>query len=119
MKKITSYILLFIYANGLLAPVSPIVNDALAHMFWRAQHMATVHCVNGQFHVHYEIYRESTNSNKDKSNTIKSDEAFSIHIKPQSNVTEFTFWSKSFDLKDKTNSDNPFIRINAPPPKAA
>jgi hypothetical protein len=119
MKKITSYILLFIYANGLLAPVSPIVNDALAHIFWRAEHMATIHCVNGQFHVHYELYKESTNGNKDKSSSVKSDEAFPIHLMSQSAFTEFTFWSNTLKLKDKTASDNPFIRINAPPPKAA
>jgi len=80
--------------------------------------MATVHCVNGQFHVHYELYKEGTN-NKDKSNSVKSNEVLSIHILPNSSVTEFTFWSNNINLRDKTNSDNPFIRINAPPPKAS
>jgi|SRR6185312_8520098 len=118
MKKITSYILLLIYANGLLAPVSPIVNDALAHMFWRAQHMATVHCVNGQYHVHYDLYKAGTNDNK-KNNSSKNDEVFSLHIQPADNVTDFVFWNKTFTLKDKDNIDSPFIRISIPPPKAA
>ena len=51
MKKITSYLLLFIYVNGLLFQVSPIINDILAHTFWRMNHLATVHCVNGKYHV--------------------------------------------------------------------
>jgi len=118
MKKITSYLLLLIYANGLFASVTPLVNDAFAHMFWRAEHMATVHCVNGQYHVHYELYKAGNTDSK-KNNAAKSDEVFSLHIQPAGNSTNFVFWSKPFTLKDTEGIDSPFIRINIPPPKQA
>jgi hypothetical protein len=117
MKKITSKILLYIYAIGLLAPVSPIITDVLAHTFWRAQHMATVHCVNGKYHVHYELYKaNSTNSGKGNS-TVKADETISIHLQPGNDCIPFTFTQESIIIDNGQRINDPFIKINSQPPE--
>ncbi|MBS1665233.1 MAG: hypothetical protein JST68_29580 [Bacteroidetes bacterium] len=54
MKNIITKLLLFLYVSLLLRPFSPFLADALAHTFWYARHMATVHYEHGKFHVHYE-----------------------------------------------------------------
>ncbi|MBK8520180.1 MAG: hypothetical protein IPL54_04630 [Chitinophagaceae bacterium] len=55
MKKTALYFLLFSYAMVILKPVTPYVSDAVAHIFYYSQHMATVHYENGKMHVHREI----------------------------------------------------------------
>lgn len=55
MKKAALYFLLFSYAMVILKPVAPYVSDAVAHIFYYSQHMATVHYENGKMHVHKEI----------------------------------------------------------------
>ena len=64
MKKAALYILLFAYSTVMLKPVSPYISDAVAHIFYYTQHMATVHYENGKFHVHKEI---ADNAKKDES----------------------------------------------------
>jgi hypothetical protein len=119
MKKITSKILLYIYTIGLLAPVSPIITDVLAHTFWRAQHMATVHCVNGKYHVHYELYKSnSSNSSKGNSST-KADETISIHIQPENTCIEFILNQEPIIIDEGQRITNPFIKINSRPPESA
>ncbi len=36
-------------------PLLPYVSDGIAHVFFYAQHMATVHYENGKLHVHKEV----------------------------------------------------------------
>ena len=55
MKKAALYFLLFSYAMVILKPVAPYVSDAVNHIFYYSQHMATVHYENGKMHVHKEI----------------------------------------------------------------
>ena len=118
MKKITSKILLYIYAIGLLAPVSPILTDVLAHTFWRAQHMATVHCENGKYHVHYELYNAGKKDSKGNS-SAKSDETISIHILSNQKDLQFSFKNEEVHTWVGFWLENPFIKIGAPPPKVA
>ena len=49
MRKTVTSILLIAYTSLLLRPWLPFVMDFLAHTFWYAQHMATVHYENGRF----------------------------------------------------------------------
>ena len=50
----------------MLKPVLPYVSDKIAHVFWYAQHMATVHYLDGKFHVHKEMMEEAKKNNNDK-----------------------------------------------------
>jgi len=55
MKQIALYIILFSYSMVMLKPVAPYIQDAVAHVFYYTQHMATVHYENGKMHVHKEV----------------------------------------------------------------
>ena len=77
MKKTALYILLFAYSTAMLKPVTPYISDAVAHIFYKARHMATVHYEDGKFHVHKEVVKnekenesakEKPSSKKDNSN---------------------------------------------------
>jgi len=82
--------------------------------------MATVHCENGKFHVHYELYKAS-NQNKDgkKNPSDKGDEVLSLHIQGKGDGLDFIFWSKTVRIIDNSNFDSPYIRLSIPPPKVA
>jgi len=118
MKKIIACILLFIYANGLFAQVSPIIGDVLAHTFWRAQHMATVHCVNGKYHVHYQLYKAGKSDGKGN-NQVKSDETISLHIQPAGKTVQFSFSKEVVHICEGLWFENPFVKISSPPPRCA
>lgn len=55
MKKLILYIVLLSYTVVMLKPVLPYVSDFIGHVFFYAQHMATVHVENGKMHIHKEI----------------------------------------------------------------
>ena len=120
MKKITTVILLVCYAMALIKPITPVIGDILAHTFWRAQHMATVHFENGKYHVHYALQAaaKEDNGNK-KSSSVKVDETLDIHLvvnnqivlANNSNMRTIT----SYDLGHYSSA---FPNRDAPPPKA-
>ncbi len=58
---------LFSYILLVLNPVMPVVADKIAHTFWEKYHLLTVHEINGKFHVHMEMAKAATQSEKDKS----------------------------------------------------
>lgn len=63
MKKVLLYLLLFVYSVNLVKPVFPYVKDSVAHIFWYAQHAATVHFENGKYHMHAEAVKETQKTN--------------------------------------------------------
>lgn len=62
-------------------PVLPIVQDAVAHVLWKAEHLATVHHHHGDHHAEHEI---ATAAHEEEGNqfpsTSKPAEPVSIHI---------------------------------------
>ena len=40
----------------MLKPAIPYVSDAVSHVLWYNEHMATVHLENGKYHVHKESF---------------------------------------------------------------
>ena len=122
MKRLSIYLLLFVYAAAQLKPLTAVVNDVLAHTFWKVQHMATVHYENGHYHLHNEL---KTISEEDKSSTQekapsseKSDETNSNQIVHELNFnfeTAITYVSPIIDPKQ--NIVCGFRTINSPPPK--
>ncbi|MBC7827162.1 MAG: hypothetical protein H7122_05415 [Chitinophagaceae bacterium] len=102
-------------------PVLPIVKDALAHAFWKVEHLSTVHHHAGNLHVHTEINELAEDSDKDKNaQTFKTTDSVSIHILAKNNF-EFAYQfvnAKSYFFK-LCSLQNPFLAINCPPPKLA
>lgn len=63
-----------------LKPVMPLIVDGLAHAFWRSVHIAIVHKVNGEEHVHYEL-RKAADSEKgtaQKHSRFAEDDAYNL-----------------------------------------
>lgn len=120
MKKAALYFLLFSYAMVILKPVTPYVSDAVAHIFYYSQHMATVHYENGKMHVHREIVnnakedqpvREIPASKKENSTTDHTSlqQKLSIQVLPV-NI--------SYHIPFTTSLLNNYLAAEYPPPRA-
>lgn len=122
MKKGLLYIFLFFYVAVQLLPLTAIVEDVLAHTFFKMQHMATIHYENGKYHLHTElntIAAEEGNLTKDKIVTSE---------KYNENLTNQFSLQLNFDLSTKThrlsafihpngNISSGFLSITSPPPQ--
>ena len=105
-----------------LKPLTAVISDALAHTFWKVQHMATVHFENGHYHLHNELKKiseEDKNSSTDKvPATEKSNETSSNQIVHELN---FDFEITSILIPEiaqpNQNTISGFTQINSPPPK--
>ena len=62
-------------------PVLPIVQDTIAHILWKADHLATVHEHHGEYHTHQEM---ATAAQEEENNPYpsasKPAEPVSVHI---------------------------------------
>lgn len=124
MKKAGLYILLLSYVIVQLRPLTVLVEDVIAHTFFKMQHMATVHYENGHYHLHQElktINEQDNDSNKashKSSSSQKTDKSISDQL-----VTElsFDFYSNSILIPEFNTSVLDvalgFTKINSPPPK--
>lgn len=124
VKRLSIYLILFVYAAAQLKPLTAVINDALAHTFWKVQHMATVHFENGHYHLHNEIKKiteEDKSSTQEKTpSNEKSNESNSNQIVHDIN---FDFEITSILIPETVTPDQDvisgFIKINSPPPKTA
>ena len=81
MNKVLLYLLLYTYAASMLKPGVPYIADAIAHTFYYAEHVKTVHVENGKLHVHYELKKLNTkSSDKDSEDAIKKISLVNEHI---------------------------------------
>ena len=81
MKSNTAYYLLILYTLALCKPLLPLVQDELAHIFWKAEHISTVHHHHGDHHAEEEI-AEAAHEEKNNTNpaTSKTSQPVSIHL---------------------------------------
>ena len=81
MRKVLLYLLLFSYITIICKPVLPALSDAVAHIFWYSEHMATVHYEHGKYHVHYEYQQAVKNEYPGKDTSLpKSSDIVSEHL---------------------------------------
>lgn len=67
-------------------PVLPLMWDGMAHLFWKAEHIATVHNHHGDQHVEEETAQAAHEEESDKyPSTTKTSEPVSVHIVAQNN----------------------------------
>lgn len=76
MKKLIIYTLLLFYTAVQLKPLTAVVQDVIAHTFFKMQHLGTVHFENGHYHLHKELQtinddEKSTNKTSQKSSSEK------------------------------------------------
>jgi hypothetical protein len=78
-----------IYAFALIRPIMPIVNDVIAHTFFKVEHLATVHFENGKYHVHMDL--QKADERNDARNTPLAPafiDTLDSHLKSES-ITSF------------------------------
>jgi hypothetical protein len=80
MKKQVATLLLVCYAAFLLRPLLPVLEDVMAHMLWKNEHIATVHYENGKYHVHLEISDAEEKSANTSKSLIKQIEPLTFHL---------------------------------------
>jgi hypothetical protein len=81
LKTIAAYYFLLLYTLALCKPIFPLVQDELAHIFWKAEHLATVHHHHGDHHAEEEIAEAEHEENADKlPATAKTSEPVSVHM---------------------------------------
>jgi hypothetical protein len=111
------------YVTSFLNPVIPVFKDLAAHLFWKAEHMASVHFENGTYHVHAEL-AEAAQKEESKSPTTtpsnnKSVEMLADHILTDScmlNPVEFDVPTYFISLSGKISSA--YLSRFGPPPEA-
>ncbi len=123
MKKVLIYILLIFYVIVQLKPLTVIVQDVLAHTFFKMQHMATIHKENGQYHLHLQLKDISEKENSSSSEKTPSSQKFNENISAHV-IQEFNFQITNQDLfshnptGSKIALTGAFLKINSPPPEA-
>ncbi|MCW3084508.1 MAG: hypothetical protein JWP12_1874 [Bacteroidetes bacterium] len=120
IKKVIVYTFLCIYSFALLKPVMPIVDDVIAHTFYKMQHLATVHFENGKYHVHTELANDA-NQQKGDTKGLPSGvyETLANHI-TSSGVFEFNTYSTVQSTNILYKAQHPvavFIKDPTPPPE--
>jgi hypothetical protein len=118
-RKITLYTLICIYSFALIRPAMPLVNDAVAHIFFKMEHLATVHFENGKYHIHAELQKASENTNSKNNTTSSIFETLASHLKNESarfiiyrtRISEITFPYINIPVDIS-------LKFPTPPPKA-
>jgi hypothetical protein len=120
MKKLLLHIILFSYAIVMFKPTFPYIKDAVNHLVFYKQHMATVHYENGKYHVHAEVAKNAKedNSNKNipssKKENTSTDHIVIIH-KAVAFITVFASHKYSLPASNDLLAGN--IQYNYPPPR--
>jgi hypothetical protein len=117
MKQQVATLLLVCYAALLMRPVGPVLTDTVAHIFWKSEHMATVHFENGKYHVHVEISVEEKSSNTSKS-LVKQTEPLTLHLTTYTGLFGLAL-NHSVRLVDSARCNSPrdgHFFIATPPP---
>lgn len=100
-----------------------VVEDVLAHTFWKAQHMATVHFENGHYHIHTELADISKKENKASQEKSSSSEKSNENVKQNIHELNFTFQTTGIKITNTLyqtqNILSGYKLINFPPPKNA
>ena len=117
-RRIMIYTLVCIYSFALIRPITPIVNDAIAHVFFKMEHLATVHFENGKYHVHSELQKAAENTDS-KGSTVSIFETLADHLKNdnlsfiiyRNVISSVTFLSINFPV-------DIHIQFPTPPPQA-
>lgn len=86
MRKVIVYHLVIIYALAVIRPILPVINDALAHLFFEHHHLETVHHSHGHQHVQSEMKIISLDiQNFNDSDKIKVLDTLDTHFKADEN----------------------------------
>ncbi len=117
MKSTTAYYLILLYAVAVCKPFLPLVNDFLAHHFWNAAHIETVHHSHGASHVHNELKAAAKEEDKKATGNLVS-EPVAVHVAALNNYN-FTCVAHAAQQSSAISCAIPhaFLEKHTPPPK--
>ena len=120
MKKLILHIVLLSYTVIILKPVLPYVSDFAGHVFFYAQHMATVHVENGKLHIHQEIVNNAKKSASQKEAPSSKKENTTVdHISPlKKETTAVTGLNSTVQIPQSTALQFNYLSGEYPPPRA-
>ena len=99
----------------------PVINDVVAHIFFKMQHMATVHYENGKHHLHVELLSGLDEQEKEPVRNTPTSiyETLANHIRNKTEVclVDQALPSLTIPYKVKPLFDVA-IKKPTPPPKA-
>jgi len=119
LKTDLAYYLIIVYILAVGKPIFPLIQDNFAHIFWNAEHIATVHHHHGEHHAEKEIaeatHEEGNNKNQA---TNKNSEPVSLHIILQipNSIWQISTAKQKFKITDSDYS-NVSLDKHYPPPK--
>lgn len=91
IKRALVYLMLMLYVFGLIKPALPLMKDALAHTFFKTQHMATVHYEKGRYHLHLELAQDAQSNDSNPAAPTSAYDMLPAHVSTQELVfTPFT-----------------------------
>jgi hypothetical protein len=107
-----------------LRPLTAVLQDVIAHTFFKMQHMATIHYENGKYHLHHELKTIAEEGNNSTSQKIPSSQKTTeTNCNQITHEIHFNFETYSISLPQVPISDQNVVAgstsINAPPPKIA
>ena len=118
MKTTLAFFLLTSYLLALCKPVLPLLEDEIAHVFWKARHVATVHHHHGDHHAEKAIAEATHEKEGEGTATLKLSEPVSTHLVGQ-NIPVIVILSpakeKYYTRIDKSSSLA--LEKNYPPPR--
>ncbi len=119
MKLVTTYLLLFTYSITMLKPYLPYVSDAIAHVFWYSDHIATIHSHDGKFHVHKEIIEAAKSTETEKNSKIlkKDNNMGDCIITKEFNIISQKHFNKKYYPPLPSHFISTYLSSDFPPPK--
>jgi ABC-type nickel/cobalt efflux system permease component RcnA len=127
IKTTISKILLCIYVFALIRSLGPLISDIVAHTFFEAQHLATVHLHHGEHHLHDELEEEDEDSAHDHhhhdsngaNRLVSENKALEAYL--TTSIAGFISYPESIKncvLSENNQLPDGFIQKVTPPPKA-
>lgn len=115
--------MLLFYIAVQIKPLTVVIQDAFAHVFWKAHHVATTHHEHGHHHLHDELIEDQSihehERSTEKEPAQKYNEEVSVHV-----LDTFYFGFKNYITDIECNSNLAcnisivYIEIKNPPPQA-
>jgi hypothetical protein len=118
LKNIAAYYLLLLYILAMCKPILPLVQDEFAHIFWKAEHLATVHHDHGDHHTEEEIADAEHEEDRKQPATTKTSEPVSVHIVLENvySISQLAIHKQKFAV-NTCNVSTVSLDKHYPPPK--
>jgi hypothetical protein len=103
-----------------LKPVTAVVQDIIAHTFFKMQHLATIHYENGKYHVHTELEKIATDEGELTKNKTQESKKSEKQTQQISDFLRAEITSECetilFATSNSKNSSG-FQTLESPPPE--